>query len=349
MRHPGVVRPLDAYDLFILDLDGVLYLIEEPISAAVEAVGRLRAEGRPLVYVTNNASRRAAEVAELLTGIGIVARAEEVLTSAAAAAEVLAARYPAGAPVLVVGADALRAEVRAAGLVPVATADAAPVAVVQGYGRDVGWTDLAEAAVAVRNGAMWVATNTDRTLPSPRGPLPGNGSLIAVLRTALDRDPDLVVGKPEPALFHTASRRAEAVRPLVVGDRLDTDMAGAIRAGMDSLLVLTGVSSPADLFVAPPEIRPTYVARDLHGLFEPDGVVRLPGPGEPETDVDESGWRVLVDSDPPILTGNGTTLAALRTLCAAAWFAAGSGGFPAVRLAAGSEPARQALGELGLD
>jgi len=345
MRHGGAVRLLDAYDLFILDLDGVLYLIEEPISAGVKAVGRLRADGRPLLYVTNNASRRATEVAGLLTELGMVARPEEVLTSAAAAAEVLAARFPAGAPVLVVGADALRTEVRAAGLEPVATADAAPVAVVQGYGRQVGWTDLAEAAVAVRNGALWVATNTDRTLPSPRGPLPGNGSLVAVLRTALGREPDLVVGKPEPALFHAAARRAGAARPLVVGDRLDTDMAGAIRAGMDSLLVLTGVSSPADLLVAAPEVRPTYVARDLHGLFEPDGVVRLPGPGTPVTDED-SGWRVEVDADSATLTGSGTTLAALGTLCAAAWSAADP--FPAARVAAGSEPARLALSELGL-
>lgn len=345
MSQDGTRRPLHAYDLFILDLDGVLYLIEEPISAAVKAVGRLRAEGRPLLYVTNNASRTAREVADLLTELGMAAGPDEVLTSAAAAAEVLAARYPAGAPVLVVGADALRAEVRAAGLVPVATADAAPVAVVQGYGRQVGWTDLAEAAVAVRNGALWVATNTDRTLPSPRGPLPGNGSLVAALGTALRREPDLVVGKPEPALFRTAAQRAGSARPLVVGDRLDTDMAGASRAGMDSLLVLTGVSGAADLLTAPPEVRPTYVARDLHGLFEPDGTVRLPGPGEPASVGEGPGWRVSSDAGVPVLTGGGSTLAALAALCAVAW---SDPGFPATGLVAGSEPARLALRELGL-
>ena len=103
------------------------------------------------------------------------------------------------------GAEALRAEVRDAGLTPVEKLEDEPVAVVQGYGPEVGWRILAEAALAVRAGATWVATNTDRTLPSPRGPLPGNGSLVAVLRTALDREPDLVVGKPEPALFTTAA------------------------------------------------------------------------------------------------------------------------------------------------
>lgn len=348
MSHDGADRPLDAYDLLILDLDGVLYLIEEPISAAVKAVGRLRAQGRRLAYVTNNASRRSDDVARLLTDLGMAAHPDEVLTSAAAAAEVLATRYPAGAPILVVGADALRDEVRAVGLSPVATADAAPVAVVQGYGRQVGWTELAEAAVAVRNGAFWAATNTDRTLPSPRGPLPGNGSLVAVLRTALDREPDLVVGKPEPALFQTASRRADAARPLVVGDRLDTDTAGANRAGLDSLLVLTGVSGPADLLAAPPAERPTYVARDLHGLFEPDGTVRLPGPAEPVPDAGASGWRVTAgDAGSPVLSGAGTTLDALRALCAAAWSQEWSGR-PTAGLAAGSEPARLALGELGL-
>ncbi|GAB3146836.1 HAD-IIA family hydrolase [Micromonospora sonneratiae] len=271
-------RLVDSYDLVIFDLDGVVYLIDRPIPGAIEAIARLHAEGRPLAYATNNASRRSSEVAELLTGMGIAARPDEVLTSAAAAAQVLADRLPAGASVLVVGAEALRAEVRAAGLLPVARADEEPQAVVQGYGPQVGWSELAEAAVAVRSGALWIATNADRTLPSPRGPLPGNGSLIAVLRTALDRDPDLVVGKPEPALFHTAAQRIGASRPLVVGDRLDTDIEGAVRAGMDSLLVLTGVSSLADLLDAPPSARPTFVARDLGGLFEMDGVVRLPDP-----------------------------------------------------------------------
>ena len=271
-------RLVDSYDLVIFDLDGVVYLIDRPIPGAIEAIARLHAEGRPLAYATNNASRRSSEVAELLIGMGIAARPDEVLTSAAAAAQVLADRLPTGASVLVVGAEALRAEVRAAGLLPVARADEEPQAVVQGYGPQVGWSELAEAAVAVRSGALWIATNADRTLPSPRGPLPGNGSLIAVLRTALDRDPDLVVGKPEPALFHTAAQRIGASRPLVVGDRLDTDIEGAVRAGMDSLLVLTGVSSLADLLDAPPSARPTFVARDLGGLFEMDGVVRLPDP-----------------------------------------------------------------------
>jgi HAD superfamily hydrolase (TIGR01450 family) len=262
-------RLVDHYDLIIFDLDGVIYLIDKPIPGAAETVERLHAEGKPLSFVTNNASRRAADVAALLTGMGVPAEADEVLTSAGAAAAMLADRLPARAPVLVVGADALRAEVRDAGLTPVETFEDKPAAVVQGYGPDVGWRILAEAALSVRAGALWMATNTDRTLPSARGPLPGNGSLVAVLGTALDRDPDVVVGKPQPALFTTAAERAKASHPLVVGDRLDTDIEGAVGAGLDSLLVLSGISDRAELLAAPRQRRPTFVAADVTALFEP--------------------------------------------------------------------------------
>ncbi|GAA0548019.1 HAD-IIA family hydrolase [Paractinoplanes ferrugineus] len=315
---------VDGYDLVIFDLDGVIFLIDRPIPGAPEAVDRLRSEGTPVAYATNNASRRAPEVAALLNGMGVPAAPAEVLNSAGAAAALLAKRFPAGSPVLVVGAEALVAEVRAAGLTPVSGAEDEPVAVVQGYGPEVGWKILAEAALAVRAGAVWVATNTDRTLPSPRGPLPGNGSLVAVLRTALDRDPDVVVGKPEPGLFTTAAALSGAKRPLVVGDRLDTDIQGAVGAGMDSLLVLTGVSGPADLLAAPPERRPTYVAADLSGLFRPADEARLPtkaggeaapGQGAGGQAVEAGGWRLAGTR----LSGAGDPVAALLLLCGAAW------------------------------
>jgi len=305
------VSLVEAYDLVIFDLDGVIYLIDKPIAGAAEAVERLRAGGTAVAYATNNASRRAADVAGLLTGMGVQAAPDEVLTSAGAAAVVLADRLPAGAPVLVVGAEALRAEVRDAGLTVVETFEDKPAAVVQGYGPDVGWKILAEAALAVRAGATWVATNTDKTLPSPRGPLPGNGSLVSVLSTALDREPDVVCGKPEPALFTTAASLSKAQRPLAVGDRLDTDIEGAVGAGMDSLLVLTGVSGPAELLSAPAQRRPTYVAADLSGLFADAGAVRIP------VDATElGGWRVDGDGR---LDGSGDPVDALRLLCGPAW------------------------------
>lgn len=260
----------EAYDLVILDLDGVVYTIDHPIPGAVEAVAALHERGVLIMFATNNASRRADEVADLLRRLGIPADPAEILTSARAAATALAERHPAGSAVLVVGADALRAEVRDVGLRPIERADEQPSAVVQGYGRTVGWLDLAEACVAVRGGADWVVTNTDATLPSSRGPLPGNGALVAALRFALSREPDLVVGKPAPGLFIAAAKRARASRPLVVGDRLDTDIEGASRAGMDSLLVLTGVTQEAEVQAASAHRRPTYVANDLTGLFTVD-------------------------------------------------------------------------------
>ncbi|MEH0846076.1 HAD-IIA family hydrolase [Micromonospora sp. CPCC 205711] len=331
-------RLVDGYAQVVFDLDGVIYLIDRPIPGAVDAVGRLRADGRAVAFATNNASRRSSEVADLLTGMGVPAEPQEVFTSAAAAAELLRDRLPAGAAVLVVGAEALRAEIRAVGLTPVAKADESPAAVVQGYGPQVGWVDLAEASVAIRAGAIWVATNTDRTLPSGRGPLPGNGSLVAALRHALDRAPDLVVGKPEPALFATAARRAGEGRTLVVGDRLDTDIEGARRAGLDSLLVLTGVSDVAELLTAPEGRRPTYVSADLAGLFDPAAVVSVPG--RP----DSGGWSATVVDGGLELRGAGRPLDALAALCAVAW--SRTGGASDVR--PGSPEAERALEALGL-
>jgi glycerol-1-phosphatase len=328
-------RLVDAYDLVIFDLDGVVYLIDKPIPGAAEAVEKLRADGTSVAFATNNASRRAADVASLLSGMGLPAAPAEVLTSAGAAAAMLAGDLPAGAPVLVVGAEALRAEVRDAGLRPVDRFEDEPAAVVQGYGPDVGWKILAEAALAVGAGATWMATNTDRTLPSPRGPLPGNGSLVAVLRTALDREPDLVVGKPSPALFTTAAALSEAQCPLTVGDRLDTDIEGAVNAGMDSLLVLTGVSGPAELLAAPAERRPTYVAADLAGLFAPGEDAGLPLDGD-----EAGGWRLVRDGSTVTLEGSGEAVVALRLLCGAAWDGA--------KIEAGSDRARALLSEWGV-
>lgn len=328
-------RLVDAYDLVIFDLDGVVYLIDKPIDGAAEAVERLRGDGVAVAYATNNASRRAADVADLLTGMGVPASAGEVLTSAGAAATLLAQELPAGAPVLVVGAEALRAEVRDVGLSVVENFEDQPVAVVQGYGPDVGWRVLAEAALSIRAGARWVATNTDRTLPSPRGALPGNGSLVAVIRTALDREPDVVVGKPESALFTTAASLSGASRPLTVGDRLDTDIEGAVKAGMDSLLVLTGVSGPGDLLDAPESRRPTYVAADLAGLFGEPDAARIP------VDAEElGGWKLTRDGHAVVLAGGGDPLEALRLTCGPAWSGA--------EVRAGSDQARTVLAGWGL-
>ena len=218
-------------------------------------------------FVTNNSSRRPAVVAQHLTELGIPAAAADVVTSGQAAARLLAARLPPGSKVLVLGTDGLAEEIETAGLVAVRTA-AGALAVVQGLAESTAWTDLAEASVALRSGALWVAGNTDATYPSPRGPLPGNGAMVAALVVATGQRP-VVVGKPEPELHVASVDRVGAKRPLVVGDRLDTDVLGAVRVGADCLLVLTGVTDRAAVLAAPPGMRPTYVASDLRGLLVP--------------------------------------------------------------------------------
>ena len=238
------------------------------IPGAAEALHKASAAGLRLAYVTNNAFRTPAAIAALLTSFGFPAAPQDVVTSAQAAARMLAERLPADAPVLVIGGSGLRMAVRERGLRPVSTAVAQPRAVVEGYSPDVSYSILAEGGLAVAAGALFVASNGDLTLPSRRGNQPGNGSLTQVIATATGVQP-LVAGKPEPPLHHESVLRTGAKHPLVVGDRLDTDIEGAARVGADSLLVLTGVTGLAEAILAPPSQRPTYLAEDLAGLLEP--------------------------------------------------------------------------------
>ncbi len=317
----GSTEPLDtAYDVALLDLDGTVYLGGAAIPGAAEALRKADAAGQRLAYVTNNAFRTPAAIAELLTSFGVPAAPEDVVTSAQAAARMLADRLPAGAAVLVIGGSGLRMAVRERGLRPVSTAADRPQAVVEGYSPDVSYSILAEGGLAVAAGALFVASNGDVTLPSRRGRQPGNGALVQVIATATGVRP-LVAGKPEPPLHHESVLRTGAERPLVVGDRLDTDIEGAHRVGADSLLVLTGVTSPAEAILAPPSQRPTYLAQDLAGLLEPhpdvtgqDGTYRC------------GGWTARLDGNQLELAGGGDHVDGLRASCAAAW--AGDGVSP---------------------
>jgi glycerol 3-phosphatase-2 len=314
----GSPAPLDtAYDVALLDLDGVVYIGGTAIPGAAQALCKAEAAGMRLAYVTNNAFRTPAAVAALLTSMGAPATAQDVVTSAQAAARLLAERLPAGAPVLVIGGTGLRMAMRERGLRPVSTAVDRPRAVVQGYSPDVGYSILAEGGLAVAAGALFVATNGDNTLPGRRGRQPGNGSLAQVIATATGVQP-LVAGKPEPPLHRESVLRTGAKHPLVVGDRLDTDIEGARRVGADSMLVLTGVADPADAVLAPPSQRPTYLAEDLAGLLEP----------HPEVTSDDGafscgGWTARGLHEHLELDGNGERIDGLRALCAAAWTAQG--------------------------
>jgi glycerol 3-phosphatase-2 len=310
----GSAEPLDTiYDVALLDLDGVVYLSGTAIPGAAEALRKADAAGMRLAYVTNNAFRTPAAIAALLTSFGVPAAQEDVVTSAQAAARLLAERLPAGAPVLVIGGSGLRMALRERGLRPVSTAADHPLAVVQGYSPDVSYSMLAEGGLAVAAGALFVGSNGDLTLPSRRGRQPGNGSLLQVIATATGVRP-LVAGKPEPPLHNESVLRTGARHPLVVGDRLDTDIEAAHRVDADSMLVLTGVTGPAEAVLAPPSQRPTYLAEDLAGLLEPH-----PGITEKDGAYGCGGWTARLDGDRLELTGDGERIDGLRALCAAAW------------------------------
>ncbi len=316
----GSAKPLcEAYDVALLDLDGVIYLGRAGIPSAPPALAEARRCGLRLAFVTNNASRSPAAIAQQLTGLGVAATPADLVTSAQAAARLIADRLPPGSRVLVAGGIGLRLALRERGLRPVSAAGERPAAVVQGYSPDIGYAQLAEAALAVQAGAWYVAANADATMPSSRGPLPGNGSLVQLVVTATGRQP-VVAGKPEPPLHAEAVRRTGARRPLIVGDRLDTDIEGAVRAGADSLLVLTGVSGPADVVLAPPQRRPAYLAADLTGLLEPHPEVTAAG-GRFSC----AGWTAWQDRGQGELklSGAGRPIDGLRALCAAAWSADG--------------------------
>ncbi|MFI9273874.1 HAD-IIA family hydrolase [Kitasatospora sp. NPDC052896] len=305
-----------AYDTALLDLDGVVYAGASAIDHAVEALAEARARSMRLAYVTNNASRPPRAVAEHLTELGVPAAPEDVITSAQAAARLLADKLPAGSKVLVVGGAGLDEALAERGLVAVRSLDDGPAAVVQGFDPSVGWAQLAEASYAVARGLPWVASNTDLSIPTARGVAPGNGTLVAAVRTATGAEPE-VAGKPLTPMHRETVLRTGAKRPLVVGDRLDTDIEGAFNGGVDSLLVFTGVTTPALLLAAPVPHRPTYLAADLRGLLEPHPVVTVLPDGGHEC----RGWQARVADGELRLAGGGERYDGLRALCAAAWAA----------------------------
>ncbi len=270
----GSDTPLaQRYDVAMLDLDGVVYVGPAAVPAAPRALAEARQGGMRLAFVTNNAARPAVAVAELLTALGVPAQPEEVITSAQTAAHYLSRRLPAGANVLVVGGAGLIEALTERGLRPVASADDDPAAVVQGFSPDTDWKLLSEGAVAIRRGVFWLATNLDSTVPSARGPLPGNGSLVAALRHATGVEP-MATGKPDPTMHAETVERTSAKRPLVVGDRLDTDIEGARRVGCASLLVFSGVTTPRQVLSASERERPDYLAYDVSGLLDAHPEVR---------------------------------------------------------------------------
>ncbi len=267
---------VDGYDAALFDLDGVVYLGPDAIPGAADGIAGLRQRGVQVGFVTNNAARSPATVAEHLTSLGIAATTADVVTSAQAIARLMADQLPAGATVLVAGTEPLADEIRAVGLRPVPDATHRPAAVVVGFAPALRWEEMNEAAFAVQGGAVWYGCNPDRTRPTDRGLAIGLGAILDAIGEVLPTQRPIMAGKPYRPLLDETVRRLGATRPIFVGDRLDTDIEGACRVGMDSLFVLSGSHGPADLLAAPPQCRPTYVAGDLRGLLQP-AVGEVPG------------------------------------------------------------------------
>jgi len=319
------------YDCLLLDLDGTVFRGHAPTEGAVETLAGVECRS---LFVTNNATRSADEVAGHLNELGFSAVPGDVVTSAQSAARMLSQRIPAGARVLVVGTDALAGEVSAVGLSPVRSFAEKPVAVIQGLSQTIGWPDLAEAALSIRAGALWVATNLDKTLPTERGLLPGNGSLVAALQAATGSDP-LVAGKPAPVLMFDALARGDFSTPLVVGDRLDTDIAGANAAELPSLMVLTGVNSARDAVFAIRQERPTYIGADLRSLLCDASAVAVAA--HPAWQIEVGAGAVTVNASGQDTGADG--LSVVRAVARAVWDAPDA---PAT-IVAGDDTARAEL------
>jgi glycerol 3-phosphatase-2 len=326
-------RPLSqAYDVAVLDLDGVVYVGPDAVEGAPEALNRAQAGGMHLAFVTNNAARPPAVVGQHLRDLGVEADDEDVVTSAQAAARLLSRQLPAGSKVFLVGGEGLDLALRERGLQPVTETGDDVAAVAQGYGPDMPWRQVMQGAALVRSGLPWVASNTDMTIPTADGVSPGNGAVVRLVAEFAEREPQ-VAGKPMSPLFEETLTRVGGERPLVIGDRLDTDIEGAVTMGWDSLLVLTGVTGLEELVRARPEERPTYVAPDLAALAEAQEAPEVSSSGAVL-----GGWTANVDADRLVVEGDGSPADWWRVVAVAAWRHLDDGGEPVVT--DGVEPPR---------
>lgn len=303
---------LESYDLTMFDLDGVIYVSGRAIEGVAERLQRVRDAGVHLAFVTNNASRTPEKVATNLVKLGVEATAADVVTSAQAAARVVKDRFGADAKVLLLGGPGLAAALAAEGIEVVTEPDEA-AAIVSGYGPDVLWKDIMRAATLVRDGLPYVASNTDMTIPTDFGLAPGHGVLVRTLSDFAGVEP-IVAGKPARPLMDETIRRVGGDRPLMVGDRLDTDIEGARAVGVDSLLVMTGVTHLHELVAATADLRPSYISPDLEGLFEPHATPTLDDQG-----ARLGGWTATVDAGVLVVRGEGNPADWWRVVAVAGW------------------------------
>ena len=257
-----------AYDHVLFDLDGCLWVGDEAIPGAPEAVAGLRAAGRNIAFLTNDPRHAPEDYVRKLWRLGFQASLDEVVT-VGAAVQYLLAESGRSRTAYVIGSDSMVEHVSAAGMRVVNGTDLATRAelvVVAGHdGFD--YAELRTAVQAVRRGAELLGTTRDATFPMPDGPWPGTGAVLAAVEAGAGRQADVIAGKPEPAMYAAVLDRLGPGRVLAVGDRLDMDVAGALRAGLDAALVLTGVTSRAEADAAEPA--PTHVAESVAHLLLP--------------------------------------------------------------------------------
>lgn len=312
----------EVFDSGFFDLDGVCYAGKTAIAGAAPGLAAARQAGLRPLFMTNNASREPAVVAEHLRELGIAAEADDVLTSAQVITAVVAADHG-GAKALIIGADALRSAARQAGLQVVDSADDKPEVVIQGLGNAVDWAALSEGALAIRAGAKFYASNLDSTLPTERGFLLGNGAMVAALTAATGVSP-VATGKPSPEIYAVARTRLASAAPIAVGDRLSTDIRGAKAAEVPAMAVLSGVTSARDVLVCEEHDRPNFLGWDVSAIAQAHPLVRLEMGEQAAARIDDEvlvhyqgGQWVL--SDGAVLGQRAVSMNEFRASAALAW------------------------------
>jgi len=237
---------LNNIKALILDMDGVLWRDNTPIGDLSTIFGRMRERGLKVALATNNATKTVDEYLEKFSGFGVTLKPWQVVSSASAAADILGKRFPNGGAVFIVGENGLQRALEECGFSPITDPEdeSVPVAVIGGFDRDVTYEKLRRATLYIRAGVPFYGTNPDKTFPTPLGLIPGAGAILAAIEAATGVQP-IIIGKPQPAMMYTALEKLGTgpEETLVVGDRLETDIAAGQAAGCRTALVLSGVSS----------------------------------------------------------------------------------------------------------
>lgn len=262
-------RIVDRYGGFIIDLDGVVYLLHEEIPGSIKTLRYLQDHSIPFVFLTNNSMASPESYSQKLESFGISVSPQQIVTSPQALRRYIERDYNLeGKSAFVIGEEGLKTEMKKSGLDFVNGEKARETNfVIVGLDRNFDFKKLCDAAVAIRNGATFLATNGDVTYPTPQGLLPGAGAIVAAISAASGSEP-YVAGKPNPIMIDLALERmgVSGREALMIGDRLETDIEAGVRAGIDTMLVLSGVSSEKD--IEEMGIKPTYTESRLEDLLK---------------------------------------------------------------------------------